>query len=92
MMLTGELPFRGRGRMLEAQILEDDPLPPTRLNDAVPAWLQTICLRWLAKIRPTATRLRRRSATIFAATLTANRSARPQAIPPFAESGGTWSH
>ena len=48
-LLTGELPFRGFGRMLEAQIQEDDPLPPTRLNDAVPPDLESICLKALAK-------------------------------------------
>jgi hypothetical protein len=48
-ILTGELPFRGFGRMLEAQIQEDDPLPPSRLNDAVTPDLEAICLKSLAK-------------------------------------------
>ncbi len=48
-LLTGELPFRGFGRMLEAQIQEDDPLPPTRFNDAIPIELEVICLKALCK-------------------------------------------
>jgi hypothetical protein len=48
-LLTGELPFRGRGRMLDAQIREGDPVPPRCLNDAIPALLEAICLKALAK-------------------------------------------
>jgi serine/threonine protein kinase len=48
-MLTGELPFRGRGRMLDAQIREGDPVPPHGLNDAIPPALEAICLKALAK-------------------------------------------
>ena len=48
-LLTGELPFRGRGRMLQAQIVEADPTPPRLLNDAIPAPLQAVCLKALAK-------------------------------------------
>jgi len=51
-LLTGELPFRGRGRMLLAQIEEDDPLPPRRINDAIPPALEAICLEALAKAPP----------------------------------------
>jgi serine/threonine protein kinase len=50
-LLTGSLPFRGRGRMLQAQIIEGDPTPPRRLNDAIPAPLEAICLKALAKDR-----------------------------------------
>lgn len=50
-LLTGELPFRGRGRMLQAQIIEGDPTPPRRLNDAIPPTLEAICLKALAKAR-----------------------------------------
>jgi hypothetical protein len=48
-MLTGELPFRGRGRMLDAQIREGEPVLLRRLNDAIPAPLEAICLKALAK-------------------------------------------
>jgi serine/threonine protein kinase len=48
-LLTGELPFRGRGRMLQAQIVEGDPTPPRRLNDLIPATLESICLKALGK-------------------------------------------
>jgi serine/threonine protein kinase len=48
-LLTGELPFRGRGRMLQAQIVEADPTPPRGLNDAIPRPLEEICLKALAK-------------------------------------------
>jgi hypothetical protein len=48
-LLTGELPFRGRGRMLDAQIREGDPVPPHGLNDAIPPALEAICLKALAK-------------------------------------------
>ena len=48
-VLTGALPFRGRGRMLQVQIQEAEPLPPRSLNDEVPLDLETICLKALAK-------------------------------------------
>ncbi len=48
-MLTGSVPFRGRGRLLQIQIEEAAPLPLRALNDEVPPDLETICLRALAK-------------------------------------------
>ncbi len=48
-LLTGAVPFRGRGRMLQVQIEGADPTPPRSLNEDVPAPLGTICLRALAK-------------------------------------------
>ncbi len=48
-LLTGSLPFRGRGRMLLIQIEEAEPIPPRSLNDEVLADLETICLKALAK-------------------------------------------
>lgn len=50
-MLTAELPFRGVTRMLLHQVLCDDPRPPRQLNDKVPADLETICLKAMAKDR-----------------------------------------
>ena len=51
-LLTGELPFRGRGRMLQAQIVEANPTPPSLLNDSIPRSLESICLKALAKSPP----------------------------------------
>jgi WD40 repeat protein/tRNA A-37 threonylcarbamoyl transferase component Bud32 len=48
-LLTGELPFRGTARMIRHQVLHDDAIPPGRLNDNVPAELNTICLHAMAK-------------------------------------------
>jgi serine/threonine protein kinase len=48
-LLTGELPFRGNSRMVLAQVLEDEPRPPRRLNDQIPRDLETICLKAMAK-------------------------------------------
>jgi WD40 repeat protein len=48
-LLTGEQPFRGSSRMVLAQVLEDEPRPPRRLNDRVPRDLETICLHAMAK-------------------------------------------
>ena len=48
-LLTHELPFRGDARMLQIQVLEDEPSPPRRLNDRVPRDLETITLKCLAK-------------------------------------------
>jgi WD40 repeat protein/tRNA A-37 threonylcarbamoyl transferase component Bud32 len=48
-LLTGEQPFRGSSRMVIAQVLEDEPRPPRRLNDRVPRDLETICLHAMAK-------------------------------------------
>jgi serine/threonine-protein kinase len=48
-LLTGELPFRGRGRMLQVQIVAAEPTPPSQLNDVIPAPLEAICLKALAK-------------------------------------------
>ena len=48
-ILTGTLPFRGRGRMLQVQIQEAEPIAPRSLNDEVPADLETVCLKALAK-------------------------------------------
>ncbi len=48
-LLTGEVPFRGVTRMILLQVLHDDPRPPRRLNDKIPADLETICLKAMAK-------------------------------------------
>lgn len=48
-LLTGELPFRGRTRMLLMQIQFDDPQAPRKLNSAVPRDVETICLKCMEK-------------------------------------------
>ncbi len=47
--LTGAEPFRGSLELVLAQVLADDPLPPRRLNPAVPRDLDTVCLKAMAK-------------------------------------------
>jgi eukaryotic-like serine/threonine-protein kinase len=49
-MLTGAIPFR-RGHELSTvhSILNDIPAPPSRLDTAVPRWLDDVVLRLLAK-------------------------------------------
>jgi WD40 repeat protein len=48
-LLTGEAPFRGNLTRLVAQIIEDEPPHPGRLNSLVPRDLATICLKCLRK-------------------------------------------
>lgn len=48
-MLTGERPFQGTERLLLLQVLEDDPRPPRRLKEDIPADLETICLKAMSK-------------------------------------------
>jgi len=48
-LLTTELPFRGKRRMLLHQVQYEEPPPPRRLNDRVPRDLETICLKCLQK-------------------------------------------
>jgi serine/threonine protein kinase len=48
-ILTDALPFLGVSRMLQLQVLEDEPRAPRRLNDHIPRDLETITLFCLAK-------------------------------------------
>jgi WD40 repeat protein/tetratricopeptide (TPR) repeat protein/tRNA A-37 threonylcarbamoyl transferase component Bud32 len=48
-MLCGELPFRGSKVMMLHQVLREEPRPPRRVNDKIPADLETICLKAMAK-------------------------------------------
>jgi eukaryotic-like serine/threonine-protein kinase len=48
-LLTGQLPFLGRGRMLEIEVLNDEPRPPRRLDERVPIDLESICLKAMTK-------------------------------------------
>jgi tetratricopeptide (TPR) repeat protein len=47
--LTGEPPFLGKPHRIIHQVLSDEPRPPRRINPAVPADLETICLKAMAK-------------------------------------------
>jgi serine/threonine protein kinase len=49
-MITGRVPFRG-SNLAEtlAQILQQEPLPPSKLNPRIPPDLETICLKCLEK-------------------------------------------
>ncbi len=47
--LAGRLPFSGGGVSIFQQILHDEPPPPRALRPSIPADLQTICLKALAK-------------------------------------------
>ncbi|MGL6073448.1 MAG: protein kinase domain-containing protein [Fimbriiglobus sp.] len=47
--LTGAEPFRGSLELLLAQVLADEPIPPRRLNPAIPRDLDTICLKAMSK-------------------------------------------
>jgi WD40 repeat protein/tRNA A-37 threonylcarbamoyl transferase component Bud32 len=48
-LLTGELPFRGQGRMLLLQIIDEEPPGPRQLNAEVSRDLETITLKCLEK-------------------------------------------
>ncbi len=50
-LLTGRPPFRAASAMdTVMQVLNDDPVPPRRLQPTVPADLETICLKCLRKV------------------------------------------
>ena len=48
-LLTGGLPFRGNSRMLLLQVMQEEPVPPRRLNRRIPRDLEIICLKAMAK-------------------------------------------
>ncbi len=48
-MLTGELPFRGSTQMIIAQILDDEPPSPRKLDRRIARDLETICLKSMEK-------------------------------------------
>jgi WD40 repeat protein/predicted Ser/Thr protein kinase len=48
-LLTGDLPFRGKVQMVVQQVINDFPRNPRSLNDAVPLDLETICQKAMEK-------------------------------------------
>jgi formylglycine-generating enzyme required for sulfatase activity len=47
--LAGQPPFDGPQHVVLASVLNDEPVPPSRLGAKVPADLETICLKCLSK-------------------------------------------
>jgi formylglycine-generating enzyme required for sulfatase activity len=47
--LTGRPPFEGPQHVVLVSVLNDEPVPPSRLGTKVPADLETICLKCLSK-------------------------------------------
>jgi formylglycine-generating enzyme required for sulfatase activity len=47
--LTGRPPFDGPQQVVLVSVLNDEPMPPSRLGAKVPADLETICLKCLSK-------------------------------------------
>jgi hypothetical protein len=85
-MLTHELPFRGNARMVLYQVLNEDPLPPRRLNDRIPWELETITLKAMAK-EPSR---RYASAGELAADLKRWRAGEPILARPVGALGKVW--
>ncbi len=48
-LLAGEPPFRGSPAGILAQVMEDEPTPPRRLDDRIPRDLETVLLKAMAK-------------------------------------------
>ncbi len=48
-LLCRENPFRASGRMLIHQVIHEDPIPPRRIDDRIPADLETITLKAMDK-------------------------------------------
>ena len=46
---TGTRPFKGQGRMLLLQILEEEPIRPRLLNDEIPRDVEVVTLKAMAK-------------------------------------------
>ena len=74
-------PFTGVGEMLLARIREEDPHPPRRLDNTIPAGLETVCLKAMAKAPAIATRPRRPSPTTCAAFCKASRCLLSDLVP-----------
>ena len=44
-LLCGEVPFRGNVSMLIQQVINEDPLPPSRFRTRIPRDLETVCMK-----------------------------------------------
>lgn len=49
-MMTGILPFRGDTRSVLRQVIEEEPLPPRRLDRYLPRDLESICLKAMSRV------------------------------------------
>jgi tetratricopeptide (TPR) repeat protein len=85
-LLTGSLPFAGTGRMLLHQVVEEEPCPPRRRNDAIPRDLETVCLKAMAK-EP---KRRYADAAEFDADLHRYRRGEPVHARPVGRIGALW--
>lgn len=47
--LTGQLPFTGPGIALIRAVIQDPPPRPRSIEPSIPPWLETVCLKALAK-------------------------------------------
>ena len=48
-LLTNELPYAGSSSQIFSEVLSKDPTPPRRLSRGIPAALEAICLRAMAR-------------------------------------------
>jgi serine/threonine-protein kinase len=86
-MLTGRPPFRGEtAAETERQVLNHEPVLPSRLNPKVPRDLATICLKCLSK----ESQRRYASAAALADDLTRFREGRPIHARPLGWGGRLW--
>lgn len=82
-ILTSQQPFQGKSRLLLLQVLEDDPRPPSQLNETIPRDLETICLKALSKLP----RLRYQTAAEFADDLRRFENGEPIQARPIGYAG-----
>src|SRR5262249_31975278 len=86
-MLTGRPPFRGEtASETERQVLDHQPVPPSRLTPKVPRDLETICLKCLSK-EP---QHRYATAAALADELTRFNEGRPIQARPLGWGGRLW--
>ena len=47
--LTGRLPFQGTIASILAQVQEGEPAPPRRYDEAIPIYVEVVCLKAMAR-------------------------------------------